>query len=346
MSISPDFGAFAGVYDAGKPQVVSTKLVADLETPGLGLSQAGRRTRQLLPAGIGRRRIGARPLFDHRLQARRRCGAARKGQAEINRHARTDARAFEKLDGRPLETLRTLIRECQMELPPGLPPMASGLFGFLGYDMVRDMERLPDNNPDPIGLPDAIMVRPTLDLHLRPSGRQRDLGHAGLAAGRRLGPRRLSRPPRNGWATPSPTSSARCPSAATAPSTLDDLPEPQANMSKDDFKKMVETCKEYIRAGDAFQIVPSQRFSLPFTLPPLSLYRSLRRINPSPFLIFFDYGDFIDRGLEPGDPGAAARQHRSPSARWPAPSGAARRLKKTSNSPTSCWPTPRSMPST
>ena len=62
---------------------------------------------------------------------------------------------------------------------------------------------------------------------------------------------------------------------------------------------MVETCKEYIRAGDAFQIVPSQRFSVPFKLPPLSLYRSLRRINPSPFLIFFDYGDFTIVGSSP-----------------------------------------------
>src|SRR4029453_19672901 len=79
----------------------------------------------------------------------------RKGQAEINRRARSDGQAFEKLDARPLETLRQLIRECQMDLPAGLPPMASRLFGFLGYDMVRDMERLPDKNPEPIGLPDA-----------------------------------------------------------------------------------------------------------------------------------------------------------------------------------------------
>jgi anthranilate synthase component 1 len=80
---------------------------------------------------------------------------------------------------------------------------------------------------------------------------------------------------------------------------LDELPEPKANMSEADFKKMVEVCKEYIRAGDAFQIVPSQRFSVPFKLPPLSLYRSLRRINPSPFLIFFDYGDFTIVGSSP-----------------------------------------------
>ena len=95
------------------------------------------------------------------------------------------------------------------------------------------------------------------------------------------------------------TSNAPCPSAAKAPTRSTSLPEPQANMSKDDFKRMVETCKEYIRAGDAFQIVPSQRFSLPFKLPPLSLYRALRRINPSPFLIFFDYGDFSIVGSSP-----------------------------------------------
>ena len=70
-------------------------------------------------------------------------------------------------------------------------------------------------------------------------------------------------------------------------------------MSEAEFKQMVATCKEYILAGDAFQIVPSQRFSVPFKLPPLSLYRSLRRINPSPFLIFFDYGDFTIVGSSP-----------------------------------------------
>src|SRR5262249_60157087 len=74
---------------------------------------------------------------------------------------------------------------------------------------------------------------------------------------------------------------------------------PPANMPKGGFKRMVEICTGYIRAGDAFPIGPSQRFSLPFKLPPLSLYRSLRRINPSPFLIFFDYGDFSIVGSSP-----------------------------------------------
>jgi anthranilate synthase component 1 len=221
-----------------------------------------------------------------------------KGQAEINRNARSDARGFAKLPGRPLDTLRTLIRECQMELPAGLPPMASGLFGFLGYDMVRDMERLPDKNPDPIGLPDAIMVRPTLicifdrleDSVTMVTPVWPQPGTAARAAYEAAEER---------LADAISDFERALPVRRDAAGVLDDLPEPKANVSEADFKKMVATCKEYIHAGDAFQIVPSQRFSVPFELPPLSLYRSLRRINPSPFLIFFDYGDFSIVGSSP-----------------------------------------------
>jgi len=161
MSIAPDFDAFARVYDSSKPQLVSTKLVADLETPVSAYLKLadGRANSFLLESVEGGSVRGRYSIIGFKPDVIWRC---RKGQAEINRRARSDVQAFEKLDGRPLETLRHLIRECQMDLPAGLPPMASGLFGFLGYDMVRDMERLPDNNPDPIGLPDAIMVRPTI----------------------------------------------------------------------------------------------------------------------------------------------------------------------------------------
>ena len=72
---------------------------------------------------------------------------------------------------------------------------------------------------------------------------------------------------------------------------------------------MVERAKEYIRAGDIFQVVPSQRFELPFRLPPFALYRALRRLNPSPFLFFLDLGGYRAGRLQPRDPGAAARRH-------------------------------------
>jgi anthranilate synthase component 1 len=297
MSISPDFDAFAARYDAGIPQVVSTKLVADLETPVSAYLKLadGRSNSFLLESVEGGSVRGRYSIIGFKPDVIWRC---RKGQVEINRRARADVHAFENLDGRPLDTLRTLIAECQMELPQSLPPMASGLFGFLGYDMVRDMERLPDNNPDPIGLPDAIMVRPTMICVFdRLEDNVTLVTPVWPQAGTSARAAYEAAQERLGDAVSD--FERTLPSRRDDSEAIDNLPLPQANMSKDDFKKMVETCKEYIRAGDAFQIVPSQRFSLPFKLPPLSLYRSLRRINPSPFLIFFDYGDFQIVGSSP-----------------------------------------------
>lgn len=297
MSISPELDAFAKVYDSGKPQLVSTRLVADLETPVSAYLKLadGRANSFLLESVEGGSVRGRYSIIGFKPDVIWRCI---KGKAEINRRAHVDARAFEPLPGRPLETLRTLIRECQMELPPGLPPMASGLFGFLGYEMVRDMERLPSEKPDPLDLPDAIMVRPTIvcvfdrleDVVtlVTPVWPQPGLSARAAydAASERL-------------ADAVSDFERSLPIRRESADALAPLPAPTANMSEAEFKNMVSVCKEYIAAGDAFQIVPSQRFSLPFKLPPLSLYRSLRRINPSPFLIFFDYGDFTIVGSSP-----------------------------------------------
>lgn len=297
MTVEPAYDSFAATYRAGKPGLVWTRLVADLETPVSAYLKLadGRANSFLLESVEGGSVRGRYSIIGFKPDIIWRC---RKGQAEINRSARTDTQAFEPMPGRPLETLRLLIRECQMEMPAGLPPMASGLFGFLGYDMVRDMERLPDNNPDPIGLPDAIMVRPTIicifdrldDNVTLVTPVWPQTGTSARAAFEAAQERLADAVSDFERALPFRRDSAE---------ELDELPEPQANMSKDDFKKMVAVCKEYVHAGDAFQIVPSQRFSVPFTLPPLSLYRALRRINPSPFLIFFDYGDFSIVGSSP-----------------------------------------------
>src|SRR5499427_7189551 len=246
MTASPDYEAFAKVYAAGKPQLVWSKLVADLETPVSAYLKLadGRANSFLLESVEGGSVRGRYSIIGFKPDVIWRCI---KNKAEINRRARTDARAFEPVEGRPLETLRALVRECQMELPKGLPPMASGLFGFLGYDMVRDMERLPDKNPDPIGLPDAIMVRPTL-----------------ICIFDRLEDNVTMVTPV--WPQPGITARAAyeaaeerladaisdfersLPFRRDSSELLDTLPEPQANMSKDAFKRMVETCKEYVRA--------------------------------------------------------------------------------------------------
>jgi anthranilate synthase component 1 len=176
--------------------------------------------------------------------------------------------------------------------------MAAGLFGYLGYDMVRLIERLPDHAPDPIGAPDAVLVRPTVicvfdnvtsEITLvtpAPARTSQSAAQAYDAARGRLERvlRALDRPlPRR----PAPT-------APAAPAS-----EPRSNTTPEAYRALVEQCKAYCRAGDVFQVVPSQRFSAPFSQPPFALYRALRRLNPSPFLYYLNFADFAVVGSSP-----------------------------------------------
>src|ERR1051326_2740621 len=198
----------------------------------------------------------------------------------------------------PLEALRALLAESRIALPHALPPMAAGLFGYLGYDMVRLMEELPTIKPDPIGLPDALLTRPTLIIvfdtvkdtitvvtPIRPQ--------AGVSA-------------KAAFARASERISGVV-DALDAPldkQTVGDEAGPitvpaQSNTDPADYKAMVLRGKEYIAAGDVFQVVLSQRFEAPFALPPFALYRALRRVNPAPFLYFLDFGGYAIAGSSP-----------------------------------------------
>src|SRR4051794_40199820 len=161
MQIEPTADAFAARYERGEAQVLWTTLVADLETPvSAFLKIAGSRPMSFLfesvEGGAVRGRysiIGLDPDLIWR---------AKGAQAQINRSAQRSADAFHDCDASPLAALRSLIAESRIVLPDGLPPMAAGVFGYLGYDTVRLMEELPRPNPDPIGIPDAILLRPSL----------------------------------------------------------------------------------------------------------------------------------------------------------------------------------------
>src|SRR5260370_15089378 len=161
MQIEPQATAFAKRYARGEPQVVWTTLVSDLETPvSAFLKIAAARPLSFLlesvEGGALRGRysiIGLDPDLIWRTVA---------GQAEINRTARHRADSFTPCDRAPLAALRALIAESRIELPDVLPPMAAGIFGYLGYDMVRLMEELPQPNPDPIGIPYSVLMRPTI----------------------------------------------------------------------------------------------------------------------------------------------------------------------------------------
>jgi len=266
----PDFTDFAQRYAAGKAQVVWTSLVADLETPVSAMLKLaeGRPYSFLLESVTGGEIRGRYSLIGMKPDLVWRCYGDR---VEINRDARCDLKSFQPLPGKPLDELRNLIAESRIELADELPPMAAGLFGFMTYDMVRQMERLPDNNPDSLELPDSIYVRPTVMAIfdsvkdevtvVTPVYPRGDLT-AGAAHSRALDRissivDSLDQPLGHSVHSDSPTL------------TFD---APDSNTTPDEYKAMVERAKEYIAAGDIFQTVISQRFQAPFPLSPFALY--------------------------------------------------------------------------
>jgi len=296
MQIEPAPGPFAECYDRGEAQVVWTTLVADLETPvSTFLKVASGKPQSFLlesvEGGAVRGRysiIGLDPDLIWRAYGTR---------AEINRTARNNPDAFTACAEPPLESLRALIAESRIALPDSLPPMAAGVFGYLGYDTVRLMEELPPANPDPIGIPDAVLMRPTVVIvfdavkdaitvvtPVRP-----EPGVAASVAMTRAVERltavvdSLDRPLEKSEA------------AEAGPITV----PPRSNTEPSEYAAMVARAKEYIAAGDVFQVVLSQRFEAPFSLPPFALYRALRRVNPAPFLYFLDFGGFSVAGSSP-----------------------------------------------
>jgi anthranilate synthase component 1 len=297
MQIEPPADAFAARYGRGEAQVVWTTLVADLETPvSAFLKIAGGRPMSFLlesvEGGAVRGRysvIGLDPDVVWRTLGDR---------AEINRAARTRSADFAPCKAPPLEALRALIAESRIDLPDGLPPMAAGVFGYLGYDMVRLMEELPASHPDPIGLADAVLIRPTLIVvfdavkdsitvvtPVRP-----EAGVTARAA--------LTRAEERLSAVVDALDRPLDKAAAGAEAGPLDVPA-KSNTTPAEYRAMVAKAKQYILAGDIFQVVLSQRFEAPFDLPPFALYRALRRVNPAPFLYFLDFGGYAIAGSSP-----------------------------------------------
>ncbi|MCW8084912.1 anthranilate synthase component I [Sabulicella glaciei] len=288
-----DFAAFREALAEG-PVLLHRERVSDLDTPvGAFLKLAeGRPFSFLLESvegGAARGRYSAIGLAPDMIWR------VRDGVAECNEQALSAPHAFQREALPSLEALRARVAALQIRRSTGLPSIAAGLFGYLGYDMVRQMERLPALKPDVLGIPEAVLIRPTLLAvfdHVRdaltlvtPVWEAADPEAAWQRAQQRLddAEEALSRPlPR-----PAP------------PAHLPPQPEPQSNFTPEGYMAAVERAREYIRAGDAFQIVPSQRFSAPFALPPFALYRALRRINPAPYLTFFDFGAFATAGASP-----------------------------------------------
>ncbi|MEM8655603.1 MAG: anthranilate synthase component I [Pseudomonadota bacterium] len=297
MALVPEFDAFASAYAAGQNQVVYTRLAADLDTPvSLMLKLTGaQKDAFVLESVTGGEVRGRYSIIGMKPDLIWRC----EGEASsINRMARYDADAFEPVAGNPLDALRALIEESRIALPDDLPQAAAGLFGYLGYDMIRLVERLPDVNPDPLGLPDALMLRPSVVAVL--DGVKGEVtvvspawvseGQSARAAYAQAAERVMDAVRDLERAMPVETRDLGDPS---------DVSEPVSNFTKEAYKAAVEKARDYIKAGDIFQVVPAQRWTQDFREPPFALYRSLRRTNPSPFMFYFNFGGFQVIGASP-----------------------------------------------
>ncbi len=296
LAAEPTAAVFAERYNAGTAQVMWTRLVADLETPVsayLKLSD-GRAITSLLESvegGAVRGRysfIGIDPDVIWR---------AHGNVAEINRTPQKP-NAFVRESRPTLEALRALLAESRIELPEGLPPNAAGVIGYMGYDTVRLIEKLPNVKPDTLGIPDAILVRPTT-MVVFDSVKDEMIVVTSVypapgvtaAVAREAALRRLDQVV---GALDAPT-----PHAAIAGPDALALPAIASNTTPAEYEAMVHTAQDYIAAGDIFQVVLSQRFSAPFGLSSMALYRALRRTNPSPFLFHLDFNGFQIVGSSP-----------------------------------------------
>ncbi|WP_340265136.1 anthranilate synthase component I [Sphingobium mellinum] len=287
-------GARAALVE-GKSALVWRRQIADTDTPisaALKLFEADRGDFLLesVEGGAVRGRyslIGLAPDLVFKAQGQ---------AAEINRQWMTDRSAFVPESLGALDALRALVAECRAEQDPALPPALACLVGYFGYETVGLVEKLPRPAPNPLDLPDMLFVRPTIILVFdrladalylvapvwKGSFSDADaaiddaLDRIDAAAARLMAP---------------------LPALPVTPDIADIAVAPALEPGR--YTAMVERAKDYIVAGDIFQVVLAQRFTSPFTLPPIALYRALRRINPSPFLYYLDLPGFALIGSSP-----------------------------------------------
>lgn len=297
MDVLPDFESFREAYAAGRHQVVWSTLVADLETPvSAFLKLAESRPDSCLFESVEGGAIRGRYSFmGLKPDVIWRCNGNR---AEINRRALADPHAFMDEDAPTLESLRALIEESRIDLPDGLPPMSAGLVGYMSYDTIRLVERIPNDNEDILETPDGLFTRPTMiaifdsieDVITVVTPVRASADTSAEAAYEKALERIADIRADLERSLPYGT-------GHRSKQAVDG--EPVSNMSPDGYKAMVRKAKEYILAGDIFQVVLSQRFEMPFDLPAFALYRALRRTNPSPFLFYLAFRGFSIVGSSP-----------------------------------------------
>jgi anthranilate synthase component 1 len=288
MITEAEFAALAAEGYNRIPLVLES--FADLDTPlSLYLKLAHQRYTFLLESVVGGERFGRYSFIGLPAKIRIRVRGT---------HVDVEDRGgiVERFDGDPLAFLRDYMKRFRAAPRPGLPRFCGGLAGYFGYDTVRHIEprlagRAPTGAGGLDGVPDMLLLltdelavidnlsgRIYLIVYADPA-----TANAYWAAHDRL--QELRRKLRMPVAIPYQTASA--------------VTQPRSETGSDAYQAAVRRAKEYIAAGDIMQVVLSQRLSLPFTDSPLSLYRALRSVNPSPYMFYYDFGDFHVVGASP-----------------------------------------------
>jgi anthranilate synthase component 1 len=299
MQILPDLEGFSSKHSQDKPQLVAITLAADLETPvSAALKLKDEKFCCLFESVEQGRNRGRYSFIAIAPDLIWRC---KDGKAEINRNAARDANKFEADSGDVISSLRRIINESRFDIPEYLPSMSSGLFGYMGYDMVRYMEKIPDGNPDVIGIPESVFIRPQIVIIFDSVKDEMIIaspcfdchGHAedeyNKAVGRVI------------------NVAEKLANASLQKDYLKNINDAKSsnklkvmsNTSRPEYCDMVLKAKEYIVAGDIFQVVPSQRFTVDFPYDAFSLYRALRRMNPSPYSFYMHLNGFSLVGSSP-----------------------------------------------
>ena len=292
MTLTPEYTTFEKEYKSGRNQVVYSKLTSDLDTPvSIMLKLAGAKKNSfILESVTGGEIRGRYSIIGMDPDLIWKC-------EEEQSFLSSGDSVFKPISGQPLSVFRDLLQQSVINLPKELPQSSAGLFGYFGYDMVRHVENLPNLNKDTIGLPDAMFIRPSIIAVL--DGVK---GEVILVAPVFYEPKVDEKEAFKKAKEKISSAILELKKQTITDRNLGapgEMEEPTSNFTKDEYKAAVNKAKNYINNGDIFQVVPSQRWTQNFSYSPFSLYRSLRRTNPSPFMFYFNFGEFQVIGASP-----------------------------------------------
>ena len=292
MAVTPNFESFHKEYEAERNQVVYSKLTSDLETPvSIMLKLGEAKTNSfILESVTGGETRGRYSIIGMEPDLIWKCDGDRSFLS-------SGGEEFIYIEGEPLTVFRNILKKSKIKLPEDLPQASAGLFGYFGYDMVRHVENLPNINPDKIGLPDAMFIRPSI-IAVLDGVKGEVILVSPVFYDTKTSSKEAFRKAQNKIVTATRELKRQIIKNRNLGKS-GKVGKPHSNFTKEDYKSAVKKAKSYIKQGDIFQVVPSQRWTQKFSYSPFSLYRSLRRTNPSPFMFFFNFGNFQIIGASP-----------------------------------------------